>query len=94
MHKILIILSTFFISCSQQQEIGNSLTVITFDKTKESHWNVDSLECKFIPLETTDDCLLGSIVNIQFYNNHIFIQMETKMVEFLNSIIKVNILHK
>ncbi|WP_455628555.1 6-bladed beta-propeller [Parabacteroides chinchillae] len=73
MHKILIILSTFFISCSQQQEIGNSLTVITFDKTKESHWNVDSLECKFIPLETTGDCLLGSIVNIQFYNNHIFI---------------------
>lgn len=61
---------TFLLSCSPKND-NNSFEQIHFSKEYISL--NDSLELKFIPLETTDSCLIGSISNIQIRNNLIYL---------------------
>lgn len=62
---------TFLLSCSTNND--NSYFEQQVHFSKEYISLNDSLEFKFIPLETTDSCLIGSISNIQIRNNLIFI---------------------
>lgn len=73
MHKIPFLLLLVFTACSQSAEVVKDIPIITFDITKESNWTNDSIECKFIALETKDECLLSFIYDVQFYKDKIFV---------------------
>lgn len=67
----LLFILAFLLSCSPSNDNNYSLEQIKFSQEYISL--DDSLELKFIPLETTDSCLIGSISNIQIRNNLIFV---------------------
>lgn len=67
----LLFILAFLLSCTPNNDNNYSFERIHYSKEYISL--NDSLEFKFIPLETTDSCLIGSISNIQIRNNLIFI---------------------
>lgn len=73
MNKFFPALFLLLMACTQATRIVDDVPLITFDITKESDWTADSIECKFIPLETKDECLLATLVDVQFYKDKIFI---------------------
>ena len=75
---ILFILS--IISCSKDNDKNIILKEIKFDDIQVSF--KDSIEFKFIPLETTNECLIGIAEGIQVVDDRIFI-LEGKQKEKL-----------
>ena len=75
---ILFILS--IISCSKDNDKNIILKEIKFDDIQVSL--KDSIEFKFIPLETTNECLIGIAEGIQVVDDRIFI-LEGKQKEKL-----------
>lgn len=73
MKKKIIGIAIMVAACSQYPKDVENIPQVTFDVTKLSAWTVDSIECKFIPLETNDDCLLATLVDVKFYKDKIFI---------------------
>lgn len=73
MIKLFPILFLLLVACTQRAQVVEDIPLITFDQTKESDWTADSIQCKFIPLETKDECLLATLIDIQFYKDKIFI---------------------
>ena len=68
-------LISFFIillvSCTNQKQI--ECPTMTFDISQKTTLNPEDIECKFIALETTDKCLIRTIIDIHFYDNKIFV---------------------
>ncbi|MEY8610774.1 6-bladed beta-propeller [Parabacteroides segnis] len=74
-NKILFFLTICLIlllSCSKDIENKNDFKKLIFNK--EKFGLTDSLNFKFIPLETNEECLIGSISSIKIADNKIFIQ--------------------
>lgn len=61
------------ISCHQNEAIDADIPTITFDTSKKSPLSAKDIECTFVPLETNDSCLLSTIIDIQIYENKIFL---------------------
>lgn len=72
-NKFFPLLFLLLTACTQATRLVDDIPLITFDITKESDWTADSIECKFIPLETKDECLLAFIYDVQFYKDRIFV---------------------
>lgn len=64
-------LLSFLFSCSTENQNNISCKKLIFKNDKFAL--CDSIDFKFIPLQTTDECLIGSISDIKIANNKIFI---------------------
>lgn len=68
---LLITLLLFLFSCSTENENNASCKKLLFSN---NHFALcDSIDFKFIPLQTTNECLIGSISDIKIANNKIFV---------------------
>jgi hypothetical protein len=102
LRKYMIILSTavlfFNSSCSSDKHpIDNKLSYIYLDSLSERNIISDNINnCRFVKLETTDECLIKWIDRIEFDNNKIFIKDTNDKIfvfddegKFLNTIGKI-----
>lgn len=62
MKLILLLFFVFFLSCTRHDQMVDVRTV-ALDEKSDFDIN-DVISCKFIPLETRDDCLIGSVRKI------------------------------
>ena len=80
MKYLYLLFILLIISCSKGNDQNIVIKKIKFDDTPVSL--KDSIEFKFIPLETTNECLIGIAEGIQIVDNRIFI-LEGKQKEKL-----------
>ncbi|WP_456087815.1 6-bladed beta-propeller [Parabacteroides sp.] len=79
----LFFIFVFILSCSaDKSSVEQDETIEIIDCKDEYISLADSLSIQFIPLETTEECLIGSISDIQIKNNLIYI-LEGKKSEDL-----------
>lgn len=62
----------FLFSCSSKVAEQTNIPTISFENEGEA-FKEEDLICEFIPLETSSDCLIKKIAQIQFVDNRIFI---------------------
>ena len=99
MRKFNFLFVSFVLLCmvacqSQKSEVGDSSIHIDWDNTSLGDFDIENVE--YIPLETTDNSLLGSVSKILFRNNRIYVldkmsggvYVFDKTGKFLSSIIK------
>ncbi|MDD4592465.1 MAG: 6-bladed beta-propeller [Parabacteroides sp.] len=70
--RLMILPIFFFLSSCSTENSKKDFETITF-KTEQASLK-DSLDFKFIPLATNDDCLIGQISSIQLINDRLFIE--------------------
>lgn len=68
---LLILCLSFFFSCSIENQNNINCKKLTFKNDKFALY--DSIDFKFIPLQTMDTCLIGSISDIKIADNKIFV---------------------
>lgn len=73
--KLILLLSfVFFLSCTRHDQIVDIRTVVL---DEESDFDInDVVSYKFIPLETREDCLIGSVRKITIVDDKIYIDSE------------------
>lgn len=99
MKNLIVLLFPFILLCmvacqSQQSKIDDSSIQIDWDNTPISDFEVENVE--YIPLETTDNSLLGSVGKVLFRNNCFYVldkmsggvYVFDRMGKFLSSIVK------
>lgn len=70
--KYIVVIVVFFCSCNSKIKQKSDVKKIIFDK--ESIVDLqDFVDCKYLVLETNDNCLIGSPTQIQIVDNRIFI---------------------
>lgn len=70
--RLMILPIFFFLFSCSAKDSKKDFETITF-KTEQASLK-DSLDFKFIPLATNDDCLIGQISSIQLINDRLFIE--------------------
>lgn len=70
-HLALSLLVILLFSCSKSEQKNNAKTLI-FSEEINNEIN-DQITCKFIPLETTDNCLFGDISVVDIVDDKIYI---------------------
>lgn len=99
MMKLNFIFVSFVLLCmvacqSQKPEVGDSSIQIDWDHTSLGDFTVENIE--YIPLETTENSLLGSVSKVLFRNNRFYVldkmsggvYVFDRMGNFLSSIVK------
>jgi len=85
-HLILIVIFSFCCNgCRQQKTNQEELIHIDFKSITKRNIILEHVDqCKFVKLETTDDCLIREIVKIDFDDDKIFIKDKNKKVFVFN----------
>ena len=99
MKNLVLLLFPFVLLCmvacqSQSSKIDDNPILIDWDKTSICDFDVENVE--YIPLETTDNSLLGSVGKVLFRNNCFYVldkmsggvYVFDRMGKFLSSIVK------
>lgn len=96
-YKVIFVFFTLLcmLACqSQKSEVGDSSIQIDWDNVSFGDFSIENVE--YIPLETTDSSLLGSVSKVLFRNNRFYVldkmsggvYVFDRMGNFLSSIVK------